>query len=73
MPSCSSRADAPPARHPRLPIRQPHLLALDQLPLHQRDPFARQLVAQAMAGPFTLLSADGAIRAYGCSLQDARS
>lgn len=55
-----------------LPIHLPHLLALEQLPLHHRNPFARLLVAQAMAGPFTLLSADGAIRAYGCLLQDAR-
>ena len=34
-----------------LPIHLPHLLALEQLPLHHRDPFACLLVAQAMAGP----------------------
>lgn len=56
-----------------LPIDVPHLLALEQLPMHHRDPFDRLLVAQAMAGPFTLLSADGAFRCYGCPLQDARS
>lgn len=56
-----------------LPIELPHLLALEQLPLHHRDPFDRLLVAQAIHGPFTLLSADAAFTAYGCPLQDARS
>jgi PIN domain nuclease of toxin-antitoxin system len=55
-----------------LPIDLPHLLALEQLPLHHRDPFDRLLVAQAISGPFTLLSADSAFTAYGCPLQDAR-
>lgn len=56
-----------------LPIELPHLLVLEQLPLHHRDPFDRLLVAQAIHGPFTLLSADAAFTAYGCLLQDARS
>ncbi len=56
-----------------LPIDLPHLLALEQLPLHHRDPFDRLLVAQAISGPFTLLSADAAFAAYGCPLQDARA
>ncbi|MCP9910079.1 type II toxin-antitoxin system VapC family toxin [Cyanobium sp. BA20m-p-22] len=56
-----------------LPIDLPHLLALEQLPLHHRDPFDRLLVAQAISGPFTLLSADAAFTVYGCPLQDARS
>ena len=55
-----------------LPIDLPHLLALELLPLHHRDPFDRLLVAQAISGPFTLLSADAAFSAYGCPLQDAR-
>jgi len=55
-----------------LPIDLPHLLALEQLPLHLRDPFDRLLVAQAISGPFTLLSADAAFTAYGFPLQDAR-
>ena len=41
-----------------LPIHLSHLLALEQLPPHHRD-------------PFTLLSADAAFTAYGCPLQDA--
>ncbi|WP_094584440.1 type II toxin-antitoxin system VapC family toxin [Synechococcus sp. BO 8801] len=56
-----------------LPIDLPHLLALEQLPLHHRDPFDRLLVTQAISGPFTLLSADAAFAAYGCPLQDARA
>ncbi|MCP9785484.1 type II toxin-antitoxin system VapC family toxin [Cyanobium sp. N5-Cardenillas] len=56
-----------------LPIGLPHLLALDQLPLHHRDPFDRLLVAQSISGPLTLLSADAAFTAYGCPLQDARA
>lgn len=56
-----------------LPIDLPHLLALEQLPLHHRDPFDRLLVAQAISGPFTLLSDDAAFTVYGCPLQDARS
>jgi PIN domain nuclease of toxin-antitoxin system len=56
-----------------LPIALPHLLALEHLPLHHRDPFDRLLVAQAISGPFTLLSADAAFSAYGCPLIDARS
>jgi PIN domain nuclease of toxin-antitoxin system len=56
-----------------LPIELPHLLVLEQLPLHHRDPFDRLLVAQAISGPFTLLSADAAFTAYGCPQQDARS
>jgi len=55
-----------------LPIDLPHLLALEQMPLHHRDPFDRLLVAQAISGPLTLLSADAAFTAYGCPLQDAR-
>ena len=55
-----------------LPIHLTHLLALEQLPLHHRDPFDRLLVAQAISGPFTLVSADGVFSAYGCPLQDAR-
>ena len=64
---------AEPSGFAFLPIDLPHLLALAQLPLHHRDPFDRLLVAQAISGPFTLLSADAAFAAYGCPLQDARA
>jgi PIN domain nuclease of toxin-antitoxin system len=55
-----------------LPIAVPHLLTLEQLPLHHRDPFDRLLVAQAVREELTLLSSDGAFQAYGCLLRDAR-
>ena len=56
-----------------LPIAVPHLLTLEPLPLHHRDPFDRLLVAQAIREELTLLSADGAFQAYGCLLRDARA
>ncbi len=41
-----------------------HVLALDLLPLHHRDPFDRMLVAQAIAEGFQLVSADTALDLY---------
>jgi len=55
-----------------LPLDLPHLLTLEQLPLHHRDPFDRLLVAQSIAESLLLVSADRAFQAYGCPLQDAR-
>lgn len=55
-----------------LPLDLPHLLTLEQLPQHHRDPFDRMLVAQAISESLTLLSADRAFAAYGCLLQDGR-
>jgi PIN domain nuclease of toxin-antitoxin system len=55
-----------------LPLALPHLLTLEQLPLHHRDPFDRLLVAQSIAESLLLVSADRAFQAYGCLLQDAR-
>ncbi len=49
-----------------------HILTLEQLPLHHRDPFDRLLVAQAISEPLTLLSADAALVPYGAMLHDAR-
>ena len=55
-----------------LPLDLPHLLTLEQLPLHHRDPFDRLLVAQSIAESLLLVSADRAFQAYGCPLHDAR-
>jgi PIN domain nuclease of toxin-antitoxin system len=55
-----------------LPIAPEHILTLEQLPLHHRDPFDRLLIAQAISEPLTLLSADGALGLYGVMLLDAR-
>ena len=56
-----------------LQLELSHLLTLEVLPLHHRDPFDRMLVAQSISTTLTLLSADGAFAAYGCPLVDARS
>ena len=48
-----------------LPIRAAHLTELERLLPFHRDPFDRMLVAQARAEAMTILSRDGAIRAYG--------
>lgn len=55
-----------------LPLDLPHLLTLEQLAQHHRDPFDRLLLAQALCESLTLVSADAAFLAYGCPLQDAR-
>jgi PIN domain nuclease of toxin-antitoxin system len=47
-----------------LPISVPHVLGLDGLPLHHRDPFDRILIAQANVESLTLLSADPVFASY---------
>jgi PIN domain nuclease of toxin-antitoxin system len=41
-----------------LPIEFGDVLALNQLPFHHKDPFDRLIIAQAITGDFTLVSAD---------------
>ena len=52
-----------------LPLDLPHLLPLEQLPLHHRDPFDRLLVAQSICESLLLVSADPAFHAYSGPLQ----
>jgi PIN domain nuclease of toxin-antitoxin system len=47
-----------------LPIVFPHVLGLDKLPLHHRDPFDRLLVAQANAEDAVLVSSDPIFSQY---------
>ncbi|NJK61046.1 MAG: type II toxin-antitoxin system VapC family toxin [Oscillatoriales cyanobacterium SM2_1_8] len=47
-----------------LPITLAHVLALETLPSHHKDPFDRLLVAQALVEGATLVSADTNIAAY---------
>ncbi|MCS5699066.1 type II toxin-antitoxin system VapC family toxin [Cyanobium sp. FGCU-52] len=54
-----------------LPLAPAHLLVLETLPPHHRDPFDRLLIAQAIGEALTLVSADGAFSAYGAQLQPA--
>jgi PIN domain nuclease of toxin-antitoxin system len=48
-----------------LPLRPEHILELQRLPLHHRDPFDRLLLAQAQSEALTLISRDKAFDAYG--------
>lgn len=47
-----------------LPISLNHTLALQNLPIHHKDPFDRLLVAQAMVNQIPLLSSDEPFSAY---------
>jgi PIN domain nuclease of toxin-antitoxin system len=51
-----------------LPLQFDHVLQLEQLPLHHRDPFDRILVAQAIAEDIPILSADILLKQYQVSL-----
>ena len=48
-----------------LPIRRLHLLGVEGLPLHHRDPFDRLLISQARHEGMALVSADRRLDAYG--------
>ncbi|MCU1271201.1 MAG: twitching motility protein PilT [Acidobacteriaceae bacterium] len=47
-----------------LPISIDHLLALDRLPMHHRDPFDRMLIAQSMEQDWPIITADRAFKQY---------
>jgi PIN domain nuclease of toxin-antitoxin system len=47
-----------------LPIDIAHLLTLQTLPFHHRDPFDRLLIAQAKSETLTLVSEDRVFRQY---------
>jgi len=47
-----------------LPIEVSHILKLDELPFHHKDPFDRLLIAQALQEKVTLLSADSIFSEY---------
>ena len=51
----------------RLPIKFEHILELDNLALHHRDPFDRLLIAQAQAESLTLITNDANIQKYPVS------
>lgn len=50
--------------HQALSIHQGHVLQLEALPLHHRDPFDRLLVAQARVEELRLMTADKVLTAY---------
>jgi PIN domain nuclease of toxin-antitoxin system len=51
-----------------LAIEFEHILQLDQLPFHHKDPFDRLLIAQAQFVNLTLLSDDSVLQKYPVSV-----
>jgi len=51
-----------------LPIASEHVVAIDGLPQHHKDPFDRVLVAQAIVEGITLLTSDETVARYGGSI-----
>jgi PIN domain nuclease of toxin-antitoxin system len=51
-----------------VPVQVEHILRLELLPFHHRDPFDRILIAQAQAEGWTLVSHDGTFSSYGVPL-----
>jgi PIN domain nuclease of toxin-antitoxin system len=51
-----------------LPVQLEHVLRLETLPLHHRDPFDRILVAQSLHEDFPILTADPLLKKYSASL-----
>ncbi|ASC74135.1 PIN domain nuclease [Halomicronema hongdechloris C2206] len=51
-----------------LPIALAHIIELDQLPWHHKDPFDRLLIAQSRVEAATLVSKDPAFNHYDCQM-----
>lgn len=49
-----------------LPISLSHILELDQLPYHHKDPFDRIIIAQSRIEVATVITCDKKIREYDC-------
>lgn len=62
IPEMLSNLDA--ANLLELPVFARHTPIVSTLPLHHTDPFDRLLIAQAMAEPLHLLTADAALKRY---------
>jgi len=50
------------------PVALPHVLALEALPFHHKDPFDRLLIAQSIEQGLTLVTADSQFSAYSVKL-----
>jgi PIN domain nuclease of toxin-antitoxin system len=50
------------------PVTLTHVLALDALPIHHKDPFDRLLIAQSIEEDLTLVSADSQFSSYSVKL-----
>ena len=51
-----------------LPITLDHLLSIERLPMHHRDPFDRMLIAQSMEQDCPILTADPMFQKYSIQL-----
>jgi PIN domain nuclease of toxin-antitoxin system len=51
-----------------LPIEFSHILELEQLPQHHKDPFDRLLIAQGRVEDATIVSRDPIFQRYDCQL-----
>ena len=47
-----------------LPIRLEHVMRVEDLPLHHRDPFDRALIAQCMEEDWPIITSDSAFKKY---------
>ena len=52
-----------------LAIEAAHVLRLESLPLHHRDPFDRLLIAQSLEEKLPLLSCDELLEPYGADVR----
>jgi len=50
------------------PVALTHVLALDGLPYHHKDPFDRLLIAQSIVEGLTIVTADSQFSAYSAKL-----
>ncbi len=50
------------------PVALTHVLALDALPVHHKDPFDRLLIAQSIAEGLTIVTADSQFSTYSVKL-----
>ena len=51
-----------------LPVALAHVLRLNALPFHHKDPFDRLLIAQSIEETFTIVTADSQLSAYSVKL-----
>ena len=50
------------------PVALTHVLALNSLPFHHKDPFDRLLIAQSIEEKLTIVTADSQFSAYSAKL-----
>lgn len=51
-----------------LPVTAEHVLRVESLPMHHRDPFDRMLIAQSLEEELPLVTSDAIFRRYGMNL-----